>query len=135
VEAERRDAIFRHADSLLQREEWSMAYPFLESWHVSFRASGNPVSENHYASALCIAASDVASRLGRFDDALEWVRHGRAADPDRKELLRAEAIARLGKDETRAARRLFERLLAGSLYQAEDRLRELITGRKAFIAT
>lgn len=135
LEAERRDAIFRLGDTLLQLERWSEAAIRLDEWYASFVEAGEPAGERHYALALSVAASETASRLGNFDAAIEWAARAWVYEPDRKEVLRAEALARVGKGEKRAARRLLERFLDGSLYAAEDRLRELITGKKAFIAT
>jgi len=146
IEADRREALFRLGDSLLQLERWSEAASRLDEWYASHIAAGSPVGEVHYAFAVAIAASETASKLGRWDSGLEWAGRARAIEPDRKETLRADALARVGIGhvatdrvvtvrEHRAARRLFERFLDGSLYTAEDRLRELITGTKAFIAT
>lgn len=135
LEADRRDAIFRLADTLLQLERWSEAALRLDEWYASFVAAGKPAGERHFAVALTVAAAETAAKRGQFDAAIEWAARARVLEPDRKEVLRAEALARTGKGEDRAARRLFERFLDGSLYSAEDRLRELITGKKAFIST
>lgn len=135
LEAQRRDAIFRLADALLQMERWADAAVRLDEFWKSWKAAGEPIREKHYAVAVSIAAAEVAARRREWDSGLVWAARAAALEPDGKDAIRAEALARIGKGEDRAARRLFERFLDGSLYAAEDRLRELITGKKAFIAT
>lgn len=133
-EDERRDAVFRLADCLLHLERRSEAAARLAEWQASWSDAGSPAGETHYAFAVAIAGAETCARLADAPAALEWIARAKAIEPWRSEILRAEALARLASGDERAARRLLERHLSVSLYSTEDRLRELITGVKAYLA-